>query len=115
MSVRQAGELCLLRQEAGGKSVGHSEREGWGKRCLESLCGSQRCLDGRDGGLHWLPWMMLESVALHFSQSMPAGGFSDLSAWPRGVTDHLKHCFAFSAWTSLFFPTGKSIFHQCGA
>ena len=81
MSVGQAGELCLQRQESGGKSVGHSERETWGRRCPESLTGNKRSLDGKDAGLHGLAWMMVKRVALLSSQSLPAGGFSYLSAW----------------------------------
>ena len=81
MSVGQAGELCLQRQESGGKSVGHSVRETWGRRSPESLTGNKRSLDGKDAGLRGLAWMMVKRMALLSSQSLPAGGFSYLSAW----------------------------------
>lgn len=111
-SVGQAGELCLQWQESGGKSVGHSEREGWERRCPESLMGNRRSLDERNAEVRGLPWMTVRHVALLSSQSLPAGGFSYLSACPGGVTDHLEYCFAFSAWTCSVLPTGKGIFHQ---
>lgn len=106
---RQESSACRSKS----KSVGQSEREGWG-RCPENRTGNKRPSDaGRDAGLRGLPWMRVKRVAPLSLQTLPAGGFSYPSAQPCGVTDHLKHCSAFSTRPCVVLPTGKGIFHQC--